>query len=215
MEQKTVVFNGETYIRNPKSRYYFKHTTRNCERKHAVQLHRAVWEYYNGKIPEGYHIHHIDGDIDNNDISNLECVFSKQHLSEHSKKNWENQEYREKASKNLEEQREKTKQWHASAEGREWHRKHAAQSICKVFENKQIKQCEFCGKEFPALHFQRFCCQSCAEKARYRNHHSLLADERRTCDFCGKEYTPVKSKQRFCCKKCKNKWSVQHRKACV
>ena len=86
MENKVVVFNGETYVRNPKSRYYFKHTTRNCERKNAKQLHRAVWEYYNGTIPEGYHIHHIDGNIDNNDISNLECVQAWEHLSCHAKK---------------------------------------------------------------------------------------------------------------------------------
>ena len=35
---------------------------------------RYVWERYNGKIPEGNYIMHIDGDVMNNDISNLLMV---------------------------------------------------------------------------------------------------------------------------------------------
>ena len=38
------------------------------------RLHRAVWEHHNGKIPNGYHVHHKDGDRNNNDISNLELL---------------------------------------------------------------------------------------------------------------------------------------------
>ena len=30
--------------------------------------------YHNGEIPEGYHVHHIDGDRYNNNIENLECL---------------------------------------------------------------------------------------------------------------------------------------------
>lgn len=33
-----------------------------------------VWERHRGKIPDGFRIHHIDGDMYNNDISNLELV---------------------------------------------------------------------------------------------------------------------------------------------
>ena len=30
--------------------------------------HRVIWEKHHGKIPEGYDIHHIDGDGHNNDV---------------------------------------------------------------------------------------------------------------------------------------------------
>ncbi len=215
MEEKTIVFNGETYIRNPKSRYYFKYTTRNCERKHAVQLHRAVWEYYNGEIPKGYHIHHIDGNVDNNDITNLECISAREHLSEHGKKNWNNPEYYQKNIKSLDAIREKTKEWHASEEGKAWHREHAKASICKVFENKIRKKCEFCGKEFDGMPWTMYCGVVCQRKANYRRKHVLLADQRKKCVYCGKEYVPKQAKQRFCCAECKRKQYWREKTACL
>lgn len=36
--------------------------------------HQAVWEFYNGKISDGFVIDHIDRDITNNAISNLRMV---------------------------------------------------------------------------------------------------------------------------------------------
>jgi len=38
-----------------------------------------------GEIPKGFEIHHIDGDKDNNNISNLEILSA----SEHQKKHWD------------------------------------------------------------------------------------------------------------------------------
>lgn len=45
----------------------------------VVYLHRRIWEQKNGPIPEGFHIHHIDGNKENNDISNLECISKGEH----------------------------------------------------------------------------------------------------------------------------------------
>ncbi|WP_077603633.1 HNH endonuclease [Oceanobacillus sojae] len=42
-------------------------------------MHRYVWEYYNGKIPENHDIHHKDHDRSNNDISNLELYSKSDH----------------------------------------------------------------------------------------------------------------------------------------
>lgn len=167
MEGKTVVFNGETYIRNPKSRYYFKHTTRNAERKNARQLHRVVWEYYNGPIPAGYHVHHIDGNIDNNAIDNLECLPAKKHLSMHAQKNETNAEYVERQKETIKLAVEAAKEWHGSDAGRAWHRAHVAESIGKVRDNPVSKECTFCGKVFQGLPWSRYCCSKCANKARY------------------------------------------------
>ncbi len=37
-------------------------------------VHRVVWEAFNGEIPEGLQINHIDGNKANNNLSNLELV---------------------------------------------------------------------------------------------------------------------------------------------
>lgn len=46
--------------------------------KIRYKTHRVVWELFNGPIPEGLVIDHIDGDKHNNKISNLRCVTKQQ-----------------------------------------------------------------------------------------------------------------------------------------
>ena len=49
-------------------------------------LHRIIWMVANDSvIPDGYEIHHIDGNRTNNSINNLELVESYEHKSEHKK----------------------------------------------------------------------------------------------------------------------------------
>ena len=48
-------------------------------RKVHLSLHRYVWEKEVGKIPDGYDIHHIDNNKQNNNISNLECLPKSEH----------------------------------------------------------------------------------------------------------------------------------------
>lgn len=79
-DTKVVVFNGEEYRRPPSSNYY----RRAGGGKH-VALHRAVWIHHHGPIPPGYDIHHRDGDTDNNDVSNLECLTDAEHARRHIK----------------------------------------------------------------------------------------------------------------------------------
>ncbi len=50
-----------------------------------LKYHRWIWEELNGKIPENYVIHHIDGDKLNNNIQNLEMMT----MSEHTKRHWD------------------------------------------------------------------------------------------------------------------------------
>lgn len=49
-----------------------------------VKKHRWVWEQHNGPIPEGFVIHHKDGNIFNNDITNLELLPDGKHRSHHN-----------------------------------------------------------------------------------------------------------------------------------
>ena len=53
--------------------YYSSTTKKRC------LLHRYIWEKEKYKIPDGYDIHHIDGDKTNNSIDNLECLSKSEH----------------------------------------------------------------------------------------------------------------------------------------
>ena len=52
-----------------------------------ILLHRYVWEKYNGKIPEGYEIHHKDKNRKNYDVNNLVLVSAKDHHQHHALEN--------------------------------------------------------------------------------------------------------------------------------
>jgi hypothetical protein len=44
-------------------------------RKRAGEyVHRQIWRAFNGDIPKGMCIHHVDGDGHNNSLGNLRCV---------------------------------------------------------------------------------------------------------------------------------------------
>lgn len=48
-------------------------------------LHRLIWEDFYGEIPEGYVIHHKNGNKQDNCILNLQLMDEKEHLSLHNK----------------------------------------------------------------------------------------------------------------------------------
>ena len=68
-------FNGMRYTRQEDGHY---------RGYHGKYLHRAVWEYYNGKIPKNYVIHHRDFNPANNDISNLQLMTRAEHKKIHN-----------------------------------------------------------------------------------------------------------------------------------
>lgn len=49
--------------------------------KKMYQVHRLVWEAFNGPIPEGYTIDHIDTDRTNNKLNNLRCCTLKENVN--------------------------------------------------------------------------------------------------------------------------------------
>jgi hypothetical protein len=47
--------------------------------KRQTLEHRLVWEFHNGPIPEGWHIHHKNGNRSDNRIENLEAINGRLH----------------------------------------------------------------------------------------------------------------------------------------
>ena len=46
----------------------------------TVALHRLIYRYFKGEIPKGYHVNHIDGNKQNNNIRNLEAITHQENL---------------------------------------------------------------------------------------------------------------------------------------
>lgn len=67
------------YIGHINKRGYVQTTINN---KH-YRVHRLIWECVNGEIPEGYDIHHIDGNKLNNSIYNLDIIKNSEHTIKH------------------------------------------------------------------------------------------------------------------------------------
>lgn len=157
INSKKQSFNGKNYWLDKSSGYY-----RNSSAK-PHSLHRQVWIYHNGSIPDGMTIDHIDRDKNNNQISNLR-------LATHSQNNKNvSAETLAKKIANAHKQRPLTKAWHSSIEGREWHRKHGIEAYAKRVPERKV--CAHCGKEFETRACResaRFCGQNCKMKARRR-----------------------------------------------
>lgn len=194
LEDRTVVFeifNGVKYVKDEKRGYYHAHVGGTTK-----LLHRAVWEYYNGAIPNGYHIHHIDGNKDNNNINNLDMILASEHLSMHAKDNFEqNSEF---FISHLEKIRPLASEWHGSEEGKAWHSDHA-KNIAKNME-KVEKECEYCGSAYLVkkafAYKSRFCSNKC--KAAYRRKSgadNILCK----CIICGREFTKNKYESAMTC----------------
>lgn len=191
---KYIYFDGLKFTRDDKTGYYLNSTIRK-------RLHRYVWEYHNGEIPKGYHVHHADHDKSNNDISNLVLVNPSEHASYHGDIRAETE--REKIIENLDKNaRPKASEWHRSEEGREWHKKLYEETKEKLHEKTELT-CEQCGDTFEGIKRSRFCSNKC--KAKWRRD-SGIDDEVRNCEYCGKEFTVNKySKAKCCSRTCSNR----------
>lgn len=177
-----------------------------------IRMHRFVWEYYNGSIPEGYDVHHVDGNRANNDISNLQLLKSSDHKRLHGEKLTDEQ--REWYRQNLNNvARPKAIEWHKSERGSEWHKEHIKQQHKDgVFKKKLI--CTQCGKEYIGEQRKNgsntFCSGAC--KAKYRRQ-SGVDNIECECVVCGKKFMSNKIRPSKCCsQKCGSVLAYRNRK---
>lgn len=127
------------------------------------RLHRAVWEHCNGKIPDGCHVHHIDGDRSNNQIENLSLLPRLEHIRQHAQE----PERRDNGRRAIVLAIQAAPEWHGSDDGRKWHSEHAKEYWANAPMNEYI--CDMCGKTYKTRAVRHkghhFCGGNC--KARY------------------------------------------------
>lgn len=199
---KVIYFDNHKFTRDNKTGYYLCNTIRK-------RLHRYVWEFYNGKIPKGYEIHHIDGNKANNDISNLQMLSKSEHRKVHADNLTDEQIQwkRDNFNKNA---RPKAIEWHKSEEGRKWHKEHY-EKYKETFSKVKIDLvCIYCGKEFVGTSDTKFCSNAC--KSAYRRK-SGVDNITKICPICNKEFVSNKYKcVTTCSRSCANKyrWRIKH-----
>lgn len=197
---KQIIFDGHKFTKDEKTGYYLKTT------KPRTRLHIYVWEYYNGcKVPKGFDIHHKDGNKDNNDINNLECVTRKRHNQIHKDSSKWTEEQMKEARERMNHAREYANKWHSSEEGRAWHKEQYKQTLGNPIRRKLIKKkCEECGIEFNTYNNKsRFCSNKCKSAWRRK---SGLDDIEQICVGCGKVFKVNKyRKNKYCSIDCANK----------
>lgn len=189
-------FNGKRYHLYAGERYYSRGTNR---------LHRVVWEYYHGPIPDGYEVHHIDGNPANNDPGNLECIKASQHTELHHDES-SKRGRSDKMRRHLEAIRDKAKEWHGSDAGHQWHSQHAIDGWKNVPVREKV--CECCGTtfQFRSTHIPRFCSNNCKSKWR---RDAGLDNETRICPVCGQPFVCNRyAKTRTCSGSC----AAKHRR---
>lgn len=182
-------FNGEVFY---KCGEYFQHK--------GKRLHRTVWSYFFGEIPEGYHIHHINGNKSDNRVENLEIRLESDHLSYHSSlpEAREHQMYAIKCAQ------EKARLWHKTPEARALHSQWAKEGAKKVKPVSLV--CQHCGKSFESKNRNaKFCSGSCKTASRNA---SGVDNEIRECPSCGKKYEVNKYSRGKCCSK-KCSWKIR------
>lgn len=195
----TVVYDGKKWTRNDRG-YYIVSCKKYVGKK---WLHQYVYEKEIGPIPKGCHIHHIDKNKDNNDISNLELVNPLEHGHRHTYR--DNPERIKKQIEHLDRIRPKeTYKWsqEPDLEKREKHRATHKAAMALIEPVKYI--CENCGKEFMntpnGIH--RFCTNACKSAHRRR---TGCDNKNRICTNCGITFkVNYYSKTKTCSRHCGN-----------
>lgn len=183
LQAETITFNGIRFRRYPDSprrsdSHYYRPDGRYIKRS-VGYLHQEVWKFHNGDIPDGYHVHHRDGNPLNNDITNLECIPGFDHLSFHAKQ-------QEPDLEHLAAIRPLAAAWHGTEAGRELGRRNGERNW--VLLQPRTYTCQHCGKVFERKSLQpvKFCSNACKSAWR-RAHH--IDDEQRVCVVCGAAFT--------------------------
>lgn len=130
-----------------------------------MNVYRKIWTANFGEIPKDengipYDIHHIDGNRNNNDISNLKAVSVKEHYEIHrAQGDWQAAHYiSQRMNLSLEERIEINKKIGDTNRGNKngmWGKKHTPTSIQKMRDKKLGKPTIFSKKETNPIYKQK------------------------------------------------------------
>jgi endogenous inhibitor of DNA gyrase (YacG/DUF329 family) len=193
MPDKYIEYDGILFCLDEKTGYYMNGTIHK-------RLHQYVWEKEVCEIPDGFQVHHIDGDKSNNTVDNL-CLITEAGQKKLHAILDDIDAVKEKKRQILEKYaRPAASEWHKSEAGREWH----SEKSIKMYENMEPVSftCAYCGKEFKALPVgqHKYCSNACRSAARRKRGDD---NETRICPICGESFTVNKySETRFCSKRC-------------
>lgn len=159
------------------------------------RLHRMVWEYNNGPIPEGYEVHHVDGDKSHNDIENLQLLPG----GEHTRLHMTDPDRIDQSRINVSIARDAAREWHGTKDGFAFHSKHAKE----YWQHAEMRTyvCSFCGEAFQTRNAygageNTFCCNN--HKSAWRRQQGL-DNETRVCPVCGETFTANRYAKTVCC----------------
>lgn len=178
------------------------------KRRYPMRIHHYVWQKYNGPIPEGCHVHHIDGNKDNNDISNLELMTVHDHTSYHAS---QHTDYAREHM--LNEVLPKAVEWHKSEASKDFHVMQYENVTKDIWMAPVTKTCEVCGKEYTVNHASakksKYCSNNCKATARRRRGDDKIPF---TCPICGKAYMKYKYSKATKCDACNKAMLAQSRR---
>ena len=178
-------FDGETYYKTKKG-YYVR----------QFQIHRVIWHYYSGDIPEEYEVHHDDWNPKNNDVSNLQALSPEEHHRIHS--------FRRPIAKKTFVCSVCGKKYEAAPGGTHLYcSSHCAEKVYSTRRSNLITvNCLCCGKPFTARADQnpKYCSLTCSAKAQYET------TIQKTCPVCGETFeASLNHNKIYCSKKCLKK----------
>lgn len=204
MQRETIEYRGRLFHRYPDSPhrhlrvYFWNHSE---SKKPPVALHRQMWIDAHGPIPKGFIVHHKDNDQLHNELDNFELLSSSAHSRMHGRQPERADQARRDVVRHA---MPKAREWHGSAEGREWHRENGRACWSEAQRSKMLrtKKCESCGEDFETYrNFGRFCSGRCGQRAAAKERRYWT--DKRLCAYCGNEFLANRlTKTRFCGKRC-------------
>ena len=166
-------FNGITYAK-----------TKDGHHRTTLMLHKAVYLYCCGEIPESYIVHHEDWNPANNEPSNLSLKTPTEHRKIHNteKPNWNNAKHKicPFCGRGFYTRNDKIIYCSQSCAMK------AAHNTKREQRQKETRICKNCGVEFPAnqTHNGNFCSVRCNNAYNFKNRM-----EQRKCVICGETFT--------------------------
>lgn len=214
-KSERIDYGGVTFSRYPESRQrsnrvYFVPDA--SARKEGIQaLHVEIYKDNFGPIPEGYHVHHKDGNPLNNAPENLECLTSSAHAKEHVGDD-HHAALRQAGRERFQHyQRQRTDWLKTTPEGQAVAKEEALKRVAgaAAARGESLIKCSVCGAETtrpnksdgsPSL----YCSDQCNQTAYRRRQGIGVAPHPYTCETCGKAGVTTRKIKKYCGRQCKS-----------